>query len=103
MVKFLEALTMPNVEINADATVPSPNTIVQTNIFPANWRPEDLCISNEETLEDLLRRFVSPEVDYTLERQEGACHFGCGSRYATGLSTTDPWSRTNTSTTMEPL
>lgn len=41
----------------------------------------DLQVSNEETLEDLLRRFVSPVVNFALRRQPDACHFGRGSRY----------------------
>ncbi|KAF5974096.1 hypothetical protein FBULB1_7928 [Fusarium bulbicola] len=40
----------------------------------------DLIINNEETLEDLLRRFVSPCVNYALERQQGQPHLGRGSR-----------------------
>ncbi|KAK1762573.1 hypothetical protein QBC33DRAFT_501041 [Phialemonium atrogriseum] len=41
---------------------------------------EDLTINNEETLEDLLRRFVAPVVNYALDGQAGQCHLGRGSR-----------------------
>ncbi|KAM4057191.1 hypothetical protein HRG_004031 [Hirsutella rhossiliensis] len=42
--------------------------------------PEDLHISNEETMEDLLRRFETPIVNYCLNGREGDPHFGRGSR-----------------------
>ncbi|KJZ70541.1 hypothetical protein HIM_10085 [Hirsutella minnesotensis 3608] len=40
----------------------------------------DLLVSNEETLEDFLRRFMSPVVNYALESQVGGPHLGRGSR-----------------------
>jgi hypothetical protein len=40
----------------------------------------DLVINNEETLEDVLRRFLSPIVNYALDGQEGQPHLGRGSR-----------------------
>src|SRR4051812_20708488 len=86
MVTLLDVLTRRNVDINSDATASGPNTVVNTNIHPANWREwegfnyntltrifrhqlsqdyrgeqqprpllNDLCIFNEDTLEDLLR------------------------------------------------
>ncbi|KAH8654679.1 hypothetical protein BGZ61DRAFT_572799 [Ilyonectria robusta] len=40
----------------------------------------DLFINNEETLEDVLRRFLSSIVNYALDGQEGQPHLGRGSR-----------------------
>jgi len=47
---------------------------------------EDLMINNEETLEDLLRRFISPVVNYALENQLGRPHLGRGSRFGSDRS-----------------
>ncbi|POR32215.1 Uncharacterized protein TPAR_07594 [Tolypocladium paradoxum] len=41
---------------------------------------EDLTINNEETLDDLVRRFMSPVINYALDRQHGRPHLGRGSR-----------------------
>lgn len=40
----------------------------------------DLRVCNEETLEDLLRRWISPPINYALSEQAGSCHYGRGSR-----------------------
>ncbi|OAA63355.1 hypothetical protein SPI_03518 [Niveomyces insectorum RCEF 264] len=45
-----------------------------------NPLPNDLCIFHEDTFDDVLRRFVVPTVNYSLNRQYGECHFGRGSR-----------------------
>ncbi|RSM19765.1 hypothetical protein CDV31_001396 [Fusarium ambrosium] len=45
--------------------------------------PQDLCIVNEETLDDVLRRFEIPIVNYCLNRRDGIPHFGRGSRCGT--------------------
>lgn len=42
--------------------------------------PQDLRIVNEETLDDLLRRFEIPTVNYCLSGRSGDSHFGRGSR-----------------------
>ncbi|KAJ2898884.1 hypothetical protein MKZ38_003604 [Zalerion maritima] len=44
----------------------------------------DLRICNEETLEDVLRRFISPIVNYALNWQLGSPHYGRGSRCGPG-------------------
>lgn len=41
---------------------------------------KDLCVVNEQTVEDVLRRFDVPIVNYCLERMAGEPHFGRGSR-----------------------
>lgn len=41
----------------------------------------ELLINNEQTLEDVLRRFSSPTVNYTLEGQRGQPHLGRGRRF----------------------
>lgn len=40
----------------------------------------DLDIYNEDSFDDLLRRFVSPTINYALENQAGSCHYGRGTR-----------------------
>ncbi|RSL71603.1 hypothetical protein CEP54_001202 [Fusarium duplospermum] len=45
--------------------------------------PQDLCIFNEETLDDVLRRFEIPIVNYCLNKRDGIPHFGRGSRCGT--------------------
>ncbi|KAJ4314844.1 hypothetical protein N0V84_008675 [Fusarium piperis] len=45
--------------------------------------PQDLCIFNEETLDDVLRRFEIPIVNYCLNRRDAVPHFGRGSRCGT--------------------
>lgn len=45
--------------------------------------PQDLCIFNEETLDDVLRRFEIPIVNYCLNRRDTVPHFGRGSRCRT--------------------
>ncbi len=42
---------------------------------------QDLYICNEETLEDLLRRFISPTVNYALDGQLSLCQLVLGTRY----------------------
>ncbi|KAF5619783.1 hypothetical protein F52700_11611 [Fusarium sp. NRRL 52700] len=54
----------------------------------------DLIVNNEETLEDLLRRFVSPCVNYALENQQGHPHLGRGSRC--GYEDRPDWSAIST-------
>ncbi|KAG5801693.1 hypothetical protein H9Q74_009187 [Fusarium xylarioides] len=54
----------------------------------------DLVVNNEETLEDLLRRFVSPCVNYALEHQQGHPHLGRGSRC--GFEDRPDWSAIST-------
>jgi hypothetical protein len=122
MATLLDAFTRRNVGVNSDATALGPNTLVNTNIHPTNWREwegfnydaltqifrlqlsqeyrgeqqprpllNDLCIFNEDTLEDLLRRFVTPVVNYALEDQPGSCHYGRGTRCNVGMYKPD-WS-----------
>ena len=51
----------------------------------------DLCIFNEDMLEDLLRGFNTPIVNYALEDQPGSCHYGRGTRCNAGIYRPD-WS-----------
>jgi hypothetical protein len=111
MVNLLDALTAPNVGVDAALTRPGPNTDSDTLVSPSDWQPwadfdyatltrifrrelnqeyrgereprplyNDLRIYNEESFEDLLRRFVTPVVNYALEEQAGSCHYGRGTR-----------------------
>ncbi|KAK5999027.1 hypothetical protein PT974_01414 [Cladobotryum mycophilum] len=41
---------------------------------------QDLCICNEATFDDLVRRFICPIVNYALAGQPGSCHYGRGTR-----------------------
>ncbi|KAF5658479.1 hypothetical protein FCIRC_12884 [Fusarium circinatum] len=54
----------------------------------------DLIANNEETLEDMLKRFVSPCVNYALEHQQGHPHLGRGSRC--GFEDRPDWSTIST-------
>ncbi|KAK4106829.1 hypothetical protein N658DRAFT_503220 [Parathielavia hyrcaniae] len=114
MVTLLQALTTPNVGVNADLTTPGGNTSVHNGIRATNWhlwegfdyhtltrifqrqldQPyrgdpmptpllNDLSISNEETFDDLLRRFVIPVVKYGLVNYTGSPYCGRGSRCRT--------------------
>ncbi|KAI1822677.1 hypothetical protein F4861DRAFT_513593 [Xylaria intraflava] len=110
MLTLLDALTSRNVEVDSQApsgtnttieTSVRPNSWVPwedfnygtlTRIFETELsspyretpvpRPlhKDLVVQNEETLEDLLRRFVVPTVNYALDGQAKRPHFGRGSR-----------------------
>lgn len=51
---------------------------------------EDLRIFNEETMEDVLRRFEIPIVNYCLNGRDGDAHFGRGSRC--GMEYKPDWS-----------
>ncbi|KAI0526161.1 hypothetical protein F5B22DRAFT_632727 [Xylaria bambusicola] len=42
--------------------------------------PQDQVLFHEDTLEDFLRRFIVPAVNYCLDQSEGQPHFGRGSR-----------------------
>ncbi|RSM14359.1 hypothetical protein CEP52_001372 [Fusarium oligoseptatum] len=42
--------------------------------------PQDLRIFNEDTLDDVLRRFEIPAINYCLNGRDGDSHFGRGSR-----------------------
>ncbi|KAI0550179.1 hypothetical protein F4679DRAFT_595065 [Xylaria curta] len=42
--------------------------------------PQDQVLFHEDTLEDFLRRFIVPVVNYCLDQSEGQPHFGRGSR-----------------------
>ncbi|KAH6627772.1 hypothetical protein F5144DRAFT_283697 [Chaetomium tenue] len=52
----------------------------------------DLRIHNEESFEDLLRRFVTPVVNYALEGQAISCHYGRGTRCPNRDSYKPDWS-----------
>ncbi|KAL7794235.1 hypothetical protein V8C37DRAFT_401536 [Trichoderma ceciliae] len=110
MVSILEALTMPNVAITnysvkGQNTTPLVDVAVETwrpwvdfnyntlvGIFKmelareyvgaSDQKPleQDLWICNEATVDDLVRRFIIPAVNYALADQSGACHYGRGSR-----------------------
>ncbi|KAK5989705.1 hypothetical protein PT974_07961 [Cladobotryum mycophilum] len=110
MTTILEVLTSPNVAVSNYATKGPNTTIdsditfntwkpwvgfnydTLTRIFKRELAQDfrgspdpapleqDLCIVNEATLEDLLRRFISPSINYALAGQCGSSHYGRGTR-----------------------
>lgn len=110
MVRLLEVLTRPNVgvqsvavpggntssamTISVDTWYPwiNFNYTTLTRIFRRELASEyrgsqervplddDTNICSEDTLEDLLRGFITPAVNYALNGQVGSCYFGRGSR-----------------------
>ncbi|EHK22895.1 uncharacterized protein TRIVIDRAFT_60285 [Trichoderma virens Gv29-8] len=82
MPSLLEVLSRPNVAV-ANYAIKGPNTSADEDVNVENWTPWtdfNLCICNEATFDDLLRRFVIPVVNYALSNQPGSCHYGRGTR-----------------------